>query len=58
MGEGRSLEIFKKQQEILILGSFLSGDFRSRVEGERNIKNRNVRRTVIVNDVLEAIQFK
>ena len=44
---GWDLEIFKKRSDISILVAFSIGHFRSR--GVKNLKNRNIRRTLIVN---------
>ena len=48
--EGGGREIFKKRSDISILVAFSSGHFRSREGGGKNLKNRNVRRTLISND--------
>ena len=51
----------KKRPEISILEAFSSGRFRSRVEGGegvKNLKNRNARRTLSVNDPLPCAKIR
>ena len=52
----RGLEIFKKRSDIFMLVAFSSGHFRASGRRGKNLKNRNVRRTLIVNDPSVAAQ--